>query len=276
MLTNFRYYGDVEYRLSLNYRRYFIYYALCGAGYAAGFLIFTATGNWFVIFLCGETAALAYVAATGGIFRKFFRRSAFFRTVLEKGSLLVLSYFVTNLTLNIDRLYLKHALGGTAVTQYYVVSLIGKTLVLFIAPINTIVISYLTKENARIGKRRFGRYAGLGLAVSAVFFVLCRVATPIFIRLFYPSLAESVAPLITVVTITQILAMLSAYLFIIVLTFTDERWQLFLQTAHLALVLVLVTVMTPRGGLWGFSAAVLIANAARIAAVLVLGLVKAD
>ena len=29
----FRYYGDVEYRLNLNYQRYFIYYLLIGIGY---------------------------------------------------------------------------------------------------------------------------------------------------------------------------------------------------------------------------------------------------
>ena len=40
MLTVFRYYGDVEYRLNLNYRRYFIYYFLIGIGYLAGFGIY--------------------------------------------------------------------------------------------------------------------------------------------------------------------------------------------------------------------------------------------
>ena len=40
MLTVFRYYGDVEYRLNLNYRRYFIYYLLIGIGYLAGFGIY--------------------------------------------------------------------------------------------------------------------------------------------------------------------------------------------------------------------------------------------
>ena len=48
--------------------------------------------------------------------------------------------------MNMDRLVIKQILGNEQVTQYYVVSLIGKTLVLLIAPINTIVISYLTKR----------------------------------------------------------------------------------------------------------------------------------
>ncbi len=275
LLTIFRYYGDVEYRLSLNYRRYFIYYALCGAGCAAGYLVFRKNGYWPLIFLLGEAAAIAYAAAKGSVFRRFFSVSRFFRPVLTKGGVLVLSYFVTNLTLNIDRVYLKSALGGEAVTVYYVVSLIGKTLVLFIAPVNTVIISYLTREETRVTRSRFLKFSGIGIAVSAVFFLLCEAATPIFIRLFYPSLYEAAAPLITVVTISQILAMLSAYLFIIALTFTGEKWQLLLQTLHLVLVVVLITAVTPRSGLMGFSAAVLAANLIRAAAVIVLGVCKA-
>ena len=49
------------------------------------------------------------------------------------------------------------------------VSLIGKTLVLFIAPINTVLISYLTKDNVRLTRKRFLLFAGAGAAVSAVF-----------------------------------------------------------------------------------------------------------
>lgn len=274
LVTVFRYYGDVEYRLSLNYRNYFFYYALCGIGYAAGYLLYRITGIWYLIFLTGEIASLAFVALTGGVFRSFFQRSAFFAMALQRGSLLVLSYFINNLTLNIDRIFLQNTLGSKAVSVYYVVSLIGKTLVLFIAPINTIIISYLTREKKRMDRRHFLLFSGAGLLAGAVFFLLCEIATPIFIRLFYPTLAEASKGLVTVVNLTQILAMLSAYLFIIVLTFTSEKWQLGLQAAHLGVLLVLITWMTPKGGLLGFSLAVLIANTLRVVVVLLLGIVK--
>ena len=150
MLTVFRYYGDVEYRLNLNYRRYFIYYLLIGIGYLAGFGIYRLTGQWVWIYLIGEAAALAFVGVTGNIFHQFFRRSEFFTTALGRGFFLTLSYLITNTTMNMDRLVIKQILGNEQVTQYYVVSLIGKTLVLLIAPINTIVISYLTKRKERL------------------------------------------------------------------------------------------------------------------------------
>ena len=73
MLTVFRYYGDVEYRLNLNYRRYFIYYLLIGTGYLAGFCVYRLTGQWVWIYLMGEGAALVFVGLTGSIFHQFFQ-----------------------------------------------------------------------------------------------------------------------------------------------------------------------------------------------------------
>lgn len=275
MTTIFRYYGDVEYRLNLNYKRYFIYYAVLSAGYLAGFGLYFLTKNWFLVFVTGEVAALAYLSLTGTVFHDFFARSKDFIHALQRGGSLVFSYLITNLTLNIDRLVLAHLIGNLAVTQYYVTSLIGKTLVMFVAPINTIIISYLTRDQKRINRKKFVAFAGIGVAVSVVFFIAAQIGTPLFVRLFYGDLYESVKPIITIVNISQILGVLSAYLFIVVLTFTEEKWQLILQIVHLVLIVALVLLFTGNGGIMGFANAVLIANTVRVLAVIALGLWKA-
>lgn len=274
MTTIFRYYGDVEYRLNLNYRRYFCYYAVLTAGYVAGFGVYLVTKNWFLVFVTGEAASLVYLAVTGTVFHGFFRRSPWFGKALERGGFLVFSYLITNLTLNIDRLALEHMIGHLAVTQYYVTSLIGKTLVLLVAPVNTIIISYLTRKQERMDRKQFLMFTGIGLGVSFVFFLGSQIGTPLFVWLFYGDLYESVKGMITVVNISQILGVLSAYLFIVVLTFTEEKWQLILQIFHLALIVCLVLIFTEQNGIMGFAAAVLIANAVRVAAVILLGLWK--
>lgn len=90
---------------------------------------------------------------TGSVFRRFWKKSAYFGTAAVRGFFLTLSYLITNTTLNMDRLALKHMVGNEAVTWYYVVSLIGKTMVLLVAPINTIVISYLTRRERTLNKK---------------------------------------------------------------------------------------------------------------------------
>lgn len=274
MFTIFRYYGDVEYRLNLNYRKYFCYYAVLSAGYLLGFGLYFLTDNWFLVFLTGEAASLIYLAATGTVFREFFRRSQWFGTAFGRGGFLVFSYLITNLTLNIDRLVLEHLIGHLAVTQYYVTSLIGKTMVMLVAPVNTIIISYLTRSREKLTRKQFLGFVGIGAGVSLVFWVFAQIGTPVFVKLFYGDLYDSIKDLITVVNISQILGLLSAYLFIVVLTFTEEIWQLILQIAHLILITVLVLIFTGSHGIMGFAEAVLIANALRVLAVVVLGLWK--
>ena len=274
LATLFRYYGDVEYRLSLYYKQYLIYYLVLTAGYLLGFVLYRVTGSWYLIFLTGEVLALLYVGITGSIFRNFWKRSAFFSLAFQRGSFLLLSYLVTNLTLNIDRLALNFLIDGTAVTQYYVVSLIGKTMVLLVAPINTILISYLTKRQERLNLGQFLKFVLAGLAVSGLFFLAAEIGTPIFVKLFYPGLYTSVRPLITIVNLSQVLGLYSAYLFIIVLTFTKESWQLELQLLHLAIIAALVLSATGRWGILGFSLAVLGANAIRVILVILLGILK--
>lgn len=275
MTTIFRYYGDVEYRLNLNYQKYFIYYTVLTAGYVAGFGLYLVAENWFLVFITGEAAAIIYLAVTGTVFRGFSDRSKWFGKAFQRGGFLVFSYLITNLTLNIDRLVLENLIGHLAVTQYYVTSLIGKTLVLLVAPINTIIISYLTRKQEKMNRKQFMMFTGIGIGVSLVFFICAQIGTPVFVKLFYGDLYDSVKEMITVVNLSQILGVLSAYLFIVVLTFTEEKWQLLLQIFHLAVIVVLVLLFTGSGGIMGFAGAVLIANAIRVAAVILLGLIRA-
>ena len=99
--------------------------------------------------------------------------------------------------MNMDRLVIKQVLGNEQVTWYYVVSLIGKTLVLLIAPINTIVISYLTRRKELLTRSQFGKAVLAGSGVSFVFFLACQVGTPLFVWIFYRNLYDSVRGLVT-------------------------------------------------------------------------------
>ena len=238
-------------------------------------MIYRITDQWLWIYLVGEAAALGYVAVTGSVFHKFFQRSDHFSVALERGFFLTLSYLITNTTMNMDRLVIKQILGNEQVTIYYVVSLIGKTLVLLIAPINTIVISYLTKRKELLNRNQFGKAVLAGGGVAGVFFLGCQVGTPLFVWLFYHELFPSIKGLVTVVNLAQVLGLFSAFLFILVLTFTDEKWQLWIQLAHFVILLTTSMLAAKNYGMIGFAWACLGANTLRVVAVIALGIWKA-
>lgn len=276
LTTAFRYYGDVEYRLNLNYKKYFINYIILSLGYLLGYGLFLAVDNWFLIFLVGEILYITYIVCTGTIFKDFLKAGKYFQIALSKGSVLVFSYFITNLTLNIDRVALKYLVGDLAVTQYYAASLIGKTLVILVAPVNIIIISYLTRSKERINRKQYFTFVSAGVVICIVFFFCAQIATPIFIKIFWQNLYDSIKGITMLVNITQILSMLSAYLFIVVLTFTEEKWQLILQICHLIIVVILVLIFTINHGIMGFVAATLIANLLRVIAIIILGVMRVD
>ena len=72
--------------------------------------------------------------------------------------------------------------------------------------------------------------------------------------------------------LAQILGLFSAFLFILVLTFTDERWQLWIQLAHFCILLVSSVLAARTYGMMGFAVASLGANSLRVAAVVILAL----
>ena len=85
----------------------------------------------------------------------------------------------------------------------------------------------------------------------------------------------SIKGLVTVVNLAQVLGLFSAFLFILVLTFTDEKWQLWIQLAHFVILLVSSVLAARAYGMIGFAWASLGANSLRVAAVIILGLLKA-
>ena len=137
------------------------------------------------------------------------------------------------------------------------------------------MISYLTKRKERLTRSQFGKAVLAGGGVSLVFFVACQIGTPLFVWLFYRNLYNTVKGLITVANLAQILGLYSAFLFIIVLTFTEEKWQLWLQTAHFVILTIASVICTKMFGIQGFAWALLGANTLRVAAVILLGTIKA-
>ena len=99
-VTTVRYYADVEYRLSLNYRGFFFYYLFIAVGYAIGMALYGISHSWVSIFILGEMLGLLFVTITGSIFKKpFVKKSQFFRedakTCVSLSSAYLLSDFVT-------------------------------------------------------------------------------------------------------------------------------------------------------------------------------------
>ena len=211
---------------------------------------------------------------TGSVFHKFFQRSDHFSVALERGFFLTLSYLITNTTMNMDRLVIKQILGKRTGDDLLCGFPDRKALVL-LTRTDQHNRDLLSDQTQGTVKRISLKAVLAGGGVAGVFFLGCQVGTPLFVWLFYHDLFPSIKGLVTVVNLAQVLGLFSAFLFILVLTFTDEKWQLWIQLAHFVILLTTSVLAAKNYGMIGFAWACLGANTLRVVAVIALGIWKA-
>lgn len=273
ILTTYRYYSDVDFRLKTDFFGYMIYYLAIAAGYAVGTLVYLVTKQWFFAFIVGEVSGIAFVIIRGSIYKKALARpDGAAKRVISSMGYLFPSTFMENLTLNADGLVLVAFCGEEAVTIFYTASLLGKVIAMLSGPLNSIIISYIVKSNVKLSARFWTVAVFAVSALGILAFVGCRIVSPWFIGNFYEdALLSATAPYLSAAILGQIFYFVSGILLIVLLKFNGEKRQFLINSIYCAEFYLTVTAMTALMGLQGFVLGTLIANAVRFFGVLTLG-----
>jgi len=264
--TMWRFYADVEFRLSLNYKGYFIYYLLISVGYGLGALLFLKTGLWVLSLLFGEILGVLFVLWKGQVLRPDgWPQKAEFTAIGGVIAALFGSNLISNLIFNGDRLILKFFIGGTAVTVYYLASLIGKTAALVTTPLNSVLIGYLMRYEGTLKKRTVSLLAVGAVVISLVGMAGCFVASIILLPLLYPAEFEAVKPFLWLGNLAQIVYFVGNMLNTALLRFGKKQDQLYVNGLYGVAFVVLCVPAAYLWGLWGFCIAYLATTTARLA-----------
>ncbi len=272
IITIYRNYSSVEFRLELNYKKQFTFYLILSVGYIVGLLVFLFIKKWEVIYILGETVAVLFVVFTGKIYKNLGEYSSTKNYILKNSTMLAANYVITNLMLNLDRLMLLNMVNSEAVSKYYVLSLMGKTIAIISGPLNGILIGYLTKDNKRIGKKELLRTIIILLGVGAVFFIGCIIVTPVYIKIMYPNLYSDVISLNVIVNFSQIFYFLTGILVVIVLTICSSKYILKVQIIYSCIFIITAFVLTSKMEIRGFSYAAAISNLLYFVLVCIVGI----
>ena len=271
--TVLRYYADVEFRLNTNYKRFFIFYLLISIGYVVGVVLYPMTHSWIMAMLLGELAAVVYVVCVGTIFRRpYLKKSDDFNGNMKSVLLLSGTELIAALILNVDRLMLQYFEGGTAVTIFYTASLAGKIVSLVSVPLNGVVIGHLAKYEGKLSSKVFAGICGggilFGLAVNAV----CVAVSYVFVKLMYPDVFPMAEPYFGMANAGQVFYFVSNTLTVVLLRFTDEKYQLYINIAYLLIFMIFAFPMVIFWGIWGMAIALLIVNLIKIMLIMIMGI----
>lgn len=253
VVTSWRYYVDVEYRLNINYKGYFIYYLVVGVGYLIGGGLLLMTKLWPLALLPGEILGVIWVYLKGGILKpdkKAKKEELMF--VVKTMLVLFASDVVSNIIFNGDRILLKSILDGTAVAVYYQASLIGKTMTLITAPLNSVIIGHLSRYEGKLTVKLVNIIVVCTLGMITVFSALSIIASHIIIGILYPDTYQQVQSWFLQGNLPQIIYFSSGIVIVILLRFTKAKYSMTVNIIY-ALGFCLVCIpMTIYGGLEGF------------------------
>ena len=271
--TMWRFYADVEYRLSLNYRGCFVYYLVISLGYGVGIGLFLWTKLWPLALLPGELAGLALIYLRGTVLRKAEEPES--KEEQKAITRMVMTLFVTeiisNLIANGDRVMLNLAMGGTAVTIYYQASLAGKTMTLVTTPLNSVLIGYLARYKKGLD-RRIMRIVLIGAVAAMVIATgICVLGSHILIKLLYPQNYDLVKPYFLTASIAQVSFFVSGVAATVLLRFCKTRYQLYINLVYAGLYAALCI---PGMLLWqldGLCAGMMLAGVLKLCYVIWLG-----
>lgn len=251
--TMWRYYADVEYKLYLNYKKFFVYYAFISVGYIIGILLFFATELWPLTLLTGELFGLFYVYFRGRIFRI---DSDPFSPALNSASRLVLMLFgseaLSTLIFNADRIMLKSLLGSVAVADYYLASLLGKTIALLTVPLSGVIIGYLAKYRGVLTLKGMNLIMALAGGAAVLGTVACTVGSYIIIPIIYPDQFEAVKPYFVIANLAQVIYFVANVITVILLRFARSRYQIYVNAAYAIAFAAICIPSALLGGFGGF------------------------
>ena len=273
IVTMWRFYADVEYRLHINYKGYFLYYLIIGLGYLAGVFLFKFTGCWPLALLPGEIAGLLLVLWKGSVFKKDVAAgSSAFPPILQLAALLVGINVLSSLIFNGDRILLNFAAGSAAVSVFYIASLFGKTMTLITTPLNGVLVGHLAKYEGSLTARQMNQIAAMTAAGAVLATVVCVVASMLILPLLYPADYEAVRGYLILANTAQVIYFTGNVLTTsILLRFTSARNQMLVPLVYGTLFLLVCIPATLKFGIRGFCWGLLIVNMIRYFYCLLLG-----
>ena len=276
LVTVTRFYADVEYRLSLKYKRFSLYYVIIAAGYLVGLSLYPLTHSWVLILLIGEVAGLVFVGITGSIFKKpYFDRSPAFGKHLGVLFVISLSFFLSDFVAGADRLLLPLLLpnGNELTSIFYYASLVGKLTSLLSTPLNGVLSGHIAKAEGGLTKRGFLKIVLLMTAVFAVVTGLAVLGSHLFVYLFYRPYYEAAKPFFLLANAGQVIFFICNTMMVVVLRYVGEKVQMITSAVYIAVFLGVTIPLILNFGIQGMAWGIFGVNLLKFALYVVLGLV---
>lgn len=262
-LLLFNSYTSVEFRIKLNYYRILMSAISLFVGYLVGYLLFTVTGNWSLIYLCGFGLNALYILKNTVLLNESYKKSPIYSTTFKEVFLLLGSGLLTAIGVYADKLILYPLLGGNSVTIYYVSTILGKTIALAIGPITSVLLSYLAHMK-QFSRNNFKLLLAVSILMGSLGYLFVIFVSKPLLAILYPQYANEAVNYINITTISIVLSIIANVINPILLKFMKAKWQIIINSVFITIYVGLSIILLNSYDLMGFCIGVLIANAIKL------------
>lgn len=266
-----REYFIVAFRLNLNFKGIVINNLMMVLGYLFGLLLFVWVGYWQLIYISGLLFSILYIRFHSAILREKFVITPLFKTTLYELLFLIFASLINNLLNYADRIIIYPLIGGTAVSIYYASTLFGKIVSTAVSPLNSVVLSYLSKKES-LNKNLFGKVLFSSAVIACFGYVICRTLAMPALTLLYPQWAEESIKYVPVTTWIAMLTMMTSVISPFLLKFCAMKWQVVINAIVLLVYLSCSMILYQSMGLMGFCLGILLSNIIKLLIMIGLGL----
>lgn len=253
----------VTFRLILDFKGILINNILLAGGYLIGTVIFYITNYWESIYIIGLGLSLIYIIKNTKLHKEPLKVTPLFKSTTYKSVILFFSGFLKTALSHADKLLLFPLVGPQAVSIYYAASIFGKVFSIIITPINSVMLSYLSKMN-KFKTSRFLYIVGALFVIGVLGYIVIIIISHPLITFLYPSWAEESLELIYITTATAIVSVISSVLNPFILKFNSINWQILIAGVNLSLYISFAIMFYNLYGLFGFCLGILFANIVKL------------
>ena len=244
-------YLEVSFRIQLNYRNILICNIIQASGFVIGGWLTIKTGTWQWIFLFGYLQSVLFCCFKTTLLKEKRIKTELFSKISRECIALIAATVLASMMSYADKLVLYPLMGGFAVSIYYTATLLGKVVSMLTGPINSVILSYISRWDST-KKNVLNNVLAVGVFVVIVGYFITLFASEPVLRLLYPQWVNEVMKYVPVTTVTVMLAALNAFVCPFVLKFCDVRWQIAINTTGLLTYFVFALLLWNQFGLYGF------------------------
>lgn len=244
-------YLEVGFRLILNYKSIVINNIMQSMGFFIGAYITAATGVWESIFILGYLFSCIYCVVKTNLLKEPFCKTGIFKRVNKDSNKLIIATVISNMMTYADKLVLYPLMGGTAVSIYYTATILGKIMGMLTGPINSVILSYISKWKAD-NRNLITKILLLGIGLCIIGYVVTLVLSRPVLGMLFPQWVDEVMHYIPITTVNVLLLVLISMLSPFVLKFCDMKWQIVISGISVVIYFICALVLWNYFGLTGF------------------------